>query len=94
MEAYDLGPEFLHDRGGPLVERVAPLAGRGRADVDAEFRIVGGKAAAPCGLTAWIRNRRRVAEEVQVDGPVGTLPDDAKLGADILLGFIGRSITT
>ena len=82
VEADDLRAQLLDERAEGGVERRA-VAGRGRRRrVEAELAVVGREPGLPRRLAPGVGRGRAVAEEVDVDRPVGPLADDAELGAE------------
>ena len=84
VEADDLRAQLLDERAEGGVERRA-VAGRGRRRrVEPELAVVGREPGLPRRLAPGVGRGRAVAEEVDVDRPVGPLADDAELGAEAL----------
>jgi hypothetical protein len=86
MKAHHGGPELGQQRRRLGAERRAAGAGRHVADVEAELAVVGRERGAPCRLARGIGHGRRVAEEVDVEGPRGLRPDRRQLVAQRGLG--------
>jgi len=68
VKAHHLRPQFLNQRARCLVKRRAVCGRRLRIQVDTELGVVRRQMGSPSGIALGIRLRRRVAEEVQVDG--------------------------